>query len=87
MPIVHVPPQLRKLTGGERTVEVAGKTLGEVVDALEQRFPGIRQRLLEGEDLRPGLAAAVDSEICREGLRQPIAEKSEIHFIPAISGG
>ena len=87
MPTVYIPPQLKKLTSGARTVEVGGKTLREVVDALEALYPGIKDRLLDGEKFRPGLAAAVDNVVSNRGLLQAVGEESEIHFIPAISGG
>ena len=87
MPTVYIPPQLRKLTDGAQTVEVTGQTLRQVVDALEELYPGIRDRLHDGENFRPGLAAAVDSVVSTRGLLQPVGADSEVHFLPAISGG
>jgi molybdopterin converting factor small subunit len=78
---------LRKLTGGERRLEVAGATLGEVIESLEARYPGVRARLLEGGELRRGIAAAVDSVIASRGLRQEVPAGAEVTFIPAVSGG
>ena len=85
MATVFIPAQLAKLTGGRRQVEASGKTLLEVIESLEQQFPGFRERVLEGERLRPGLAAAVDNAFT--GLLQPIGESSEVHFVPALRGG
>lgn len=87
MPIVWIPAQLRDLTGGRETVELPGRTVGEVVAALNRHYPGARDRLCRGDALRPGLAAAVDSQIARLGLSQPVGESSEVHFLPAIAGG
>jgi molybdopterin converting factor small subunit len=61
--------------------------VGQLIDALDQAFPGVRDRLTEGGALRAGLAVAVDTQIARQGLRQAVAEGSEVHFLPAVSGG
>jgi molybdopterin synthase sulfur carrier subunit len=87
MPIVWIPALLREVTGGQETVQVPGKTVAEVIDALEWLHPGVRERLCAGETLRPGMAVIVDTEVARLGLFQPVGEHSEVHFLPAIGGG
>ncbi len=87
MPVVWIPSLLRELTEGQETIRVPGRTVREVIEQLEQRFPGIRARLCEGDRLRPGIAVAVDSLHARLGLLQPVEETSEVHFLPAIAGG
>jgi sulfur-carrier protein len=87
MPAVWIPALLRHLTQDQATVHVAGQTLLEVIDALEAKFPGLKDRLCEGDRLRPGLAAVIDTQVARGGLAEAVHEASEVHFIPAISGG
>ncbi len=87
MPVVWIPAQLRPLTGGQQTVTVSGATVAQVIEALDQVFPGIKDRLCAGDSLRPGQAAVVDTQVARLGLFQPVAENSEVHFVPAIGGG
>jgi molybdopterin synthase sulfur carrier subunit len=87
MPLVWIPSLLRELTGGAEQATVPGATVSAVLDELERRFPGIRDRLCDGDRLRPGMAVTVDSQVSRLGLRQPLADKSEVHFLPAIGGG
>ncbi len=87
MPIVWVPPLMRDLTGGVPWVEVSGRSVREVVDELERRYPGVRARLCEGERLAPGLAVAVDGRMSRLGMFAPVEERSEVRFLPAIEGG
>ena len=87
MPEVWIPALLRNLTLGQERVTVPGANIGQVIDELDKQFPGIRERLCAGGSLRPGIAVAVDSQIARLGLLQPVAEASEIHFLPAVSGG
>lgn len=87
MAVVWIPAQLRALVGGRETVSVPGSTVGEVIAALERVCPGIRERLCDGDALRSGLSVAVDDEVARLGLLEPVGEASEVHFLPAISGG
>lgn len=87
MPIVFIPPMMQRLTGGAERVEVEGKTLRQVIEALERRYPGTKRWLCEGDSLRPGVAAAIDGEVAAMGLLQPVPPNAEVHFIPALSGG
>ncbi len=84
---VWVPALYRDLTGGAETVRVEGASVGEVVQRLEEQHPGVQARLCDQGALRPHIVVAVNGEVCRRGLRQQLQEPSEIHFIPAISGG
>jgi molybdopterin synthase sulfur carrier subunit len=87
MAIVWIPAPMRSLTGGRETVSVSGATVAEVIAALDQLHPGIRDRLCTAEGLRPGLAVAVDDQLARLGLREAVRDSSEVHFLPAIGGG
>jgi molybdopterin converting factor small subunit len=87
MATVFIPPMMQRLTGGIERVEVDGKTLRQIVAALEERFPGTKRWLCEGDNLRPGVAAAIDGEVATMGLIQPVPSNAEVHFIPALSGG
>lgn len=87
MPTVWIPALLRPLVQGHETLQVAGQTMLEVVDALEGKFPGIKARLCTDGQLRPGMAVVIDSQVAREGLSAAVEENSEVHFIPAIAGG
>ena len=90
MPTVWIPPLWRdKLTGGQETVEVLGSTVREIVVELETQFPGIQKRLVDDEEyrIRRTIAVAVDGEMSREGMRKKVGVASEVHFLPAMSGG
>ena len=87
MATVWVPSLMRDLTGGREQVSVPGATVGEVIDALDSDYPGIRARLRESDRLAPGLAVTVDGRSARLGLIAPVGEHSEVHFLPAIAGG
>jgi molybdopterin synthase sulfur carrier subunit len=85
--VVWVPPLLRNLTDGRETVAVAGANIREVIESLDAAYPGAKARLCTEYGLRTGIAVAVDSQLATLGLDQPVVETSEVHFLPAISGG
>jgi len=61
--------------------------LRQVIEKLEQSFPGIKDKLVEDDRIRPNLAVAVDGEVARMGLLEKVTDTSEVHFVPAIGGG
>ena len=85
--IVYIPPQLREFTGGDEKVTVPGATLRQVISNLGAKCPGLTERLLVDGEISPAIAVAVDGDLTRLGLLQPLQENSEIHFLPAIAGG
>ena len=87
MPLVFIPAQLRGLTGGEAQIELPAASVREVVGALEARFPGIKERLCQGDELAPGLQLSIDHVMSSRGLRAKLGPKSEVHFLPAFGGG
>lgn len=87
MPTAFIPPPLRTLTAGAHHVPVAGTSVRRVIEDLERQYPGIRERLCEGDALRSGLAVAVDGTISTLGMIQKVSENSEVHFLPALGGG
>lgn len=84
---VFIPPLLKSLTGGVSEVELEGESIRTLLDGLEEQFPGVRERLCEGEELKPGLSVAVDGDINPRGIRARVAPDSEVHFLPSIGGG
>ena len=85
---VWVPPLLQRMTGGVERVTVSGATLRQVINSLDAIYPGLKESLLDGEGrIQPSIAVAIDGEMTHLGLIEPVREDSEVHFIPAISGG
>lgn len=87
MPVVFIPPPLQALTGGRISLEVEGATVREVIENLDRAWPGLRERLLDGDRLRPHIRVAVDGRISTMGLLQKVGPTSEVHFVAAVSGG
>ncbi len=87
MPTLFIPIHLRKFTGGAERVEVEGVTLRRALAQLTELYPALVAEIVQGDRIRPGLAAVVDGEQTVEGLRAPLKPASEVHFLRPISGG
>ena len=84
---VFVPTMLQATTGGVKEVDVSARNVRQAIEQLDQLFPGIADRLIEDDEIRPNLAVAVDGEVARMGLLERVGQDTEIHFVPAIGGG
>jgi sulfur-carrier protein len=84
---VHLPPTLPSLYADlPRQLEIEAGTVDEVIGHLDERWPGLRDRLCEpGPALRTHINVYVDRE--RAGLDTPLAPASRVDVIAAISGG
>jgi molybdopterin synthase sulfur carrier subunit len=84
---VHLPGTLTPLFAGlPRRLDVEAATVDEAIATLEQRWPGLRDRLCEpGPSLRTHIHVYVDRE--RATLATPLEPRSRVDVIAAISGG
>ena len=87
MVAVFIPTMLQPIAGGVKRVDVDAKNVRQVIDQLDQLYPGMKERLVEDNKIRPNLAVAIDGEVARMGLLEKVGENSEVHFLPAIGGG
>jgi molybdopterin synthase sulfur carrier subunit len=87
--IVRIPTPLRTLTGGADEVTASGGTVGEVIEDLERRHPGIRDRLLDYKGVRRFVNIYVGEEDVRflDGLKTALKAGDQISIVPAIAGG
>ena len=86
---VRIPTILRTYTGGEKAVTGEGDTLSAVIDHLEDNHPGIKDRLIEGEDLRRFVNVYVNDEDVRftGGLGTSVTDGDQVVVLPAVAGG
>lgn len=87
MALVFIPALLRSLTQGQAQIEIDGQTVGEIIEALDAQFPGIKLRLCEDNRLRPTISVVVDGEISPYKLTHRLTADSKVHFLPALRGG
>ena len=88
--IVRVPTPLRKFAGGAKDVQATGDTIAELIDDLEQKHPGLKDRLCEEDGfLRRFINIYVNGEDIRyaKGIDTSLKDGDEVSIIPAVSGG
>ncbi len=87
--IVRIPAPLRPLTGGKDEVSADGGTVGAVIEDLETRHPGIKDRLLDAKGVRRFINIYVGEEDVRflNGLGTELKGGDQISIVPAIAGG
>ena len=86
---VRIPTILRTYTDGEKAVPGQGGTLSEVIEDLEANHPGIRERLIDGGDLRRFVNVYVNDEDVRftGGLETAVSDGDQVVVLPAVAGG
>ena len=86
---VKIPTQLRAATDGQAELEVAGATVGEVLDAVFEAHGTLRERITQDGDLRRFVNVYVSGEDIRfqQGLDTKVEDGDEVTILPAVAGG
>jgi molybdopterin synthase sulfur carrier subunit len=87
---VRVPTPLRKLTQGADEVDVQGDTVKSLVDDLERKFPGFKERICdETGKVRRFVNVYVNGDDIRflQNLETSVRDGDSISIVPAIAGG
>ena len=87
---VQIPGPLRPLTGGAAEVEVEAGDVAGLIEALEARHRGIRERLLDASgELRSYVRVFVDDRDVRalHGKATALRPGATVAIVPAIAGG
>ena len=84
---VHLPATLAPLFDGlPRRLDVEASTVGDVIAHLDERWPGVRDRLCEPG---PALRRHINVYVAREPaqLTTSLGDGSRVDVVAAISGG
>jgi len=87
---VRIPTILRTHTGGNKTVEGSGDTLAALVDDLDAKHPGLKNRLVTEEGkLHRFVNVYVNDEDVRflGGLETKLSDGDNVTVLPAVAGG
>jgi len=87
---VQIPGPLRSLTAGAGEVEVEATDVASLIEALELRHKGFRERLYDGDgQLRSYIRIFINDEDARSLGQAKAALKAgdRVAIVPAIAGG
>lgn len=86
---VLIPTVMQMLTNAQKTVEVQGSSVREVMSDLDNKYPGLSDRLLKGEQLHRYLNVFLNDDDVRfsGGLEMPVKSGDVITILPAVAGG
>ena len=86
---VRIPTILRTYTEGAKQVEGTGSTLDELISDLEQRYGGLRARLIDDGSLRRFVNVYLNDEDVRflAGLQTQVKDGDTVTVLPAVAGG
>ncbi len=90
MTAVRIPPVLRAQAGGAKEVAASGGTVGEILSAVVEQHPGLREQIFTGDGtLHRFVNVYLNGRDVRyEGeLATPVAEHDTIILLPAMAGG
>ena len=88
--VVRIPTPLQKFTKNQSEVSVQGVTVADVLDNLEEHFPGLRERLVDDRgSIRKFINFYLNDEDIRfmDGEKTTLKDGDELAIIPAIAGG
>ncbi len=87
---VTIPTPLRGYEGGQKTVSVEGKTVGEALSALTTQYPNLRQHLFgENGQLRSFVNVYLNDEDVRylKYVDTPLKDSDTLAIVPSVAGG
>ena len=90
MATVRIPASLRSYTQNQEEVQSPGSTVGEVIQNLEAKYPGLRDRILDGTGaLRRYVNLFHNQDDIRflQQLATAVQDGDRISVVPAIAGG
>ncbi|MEE9538080.1 MAG: MoaD/ThiS family protein [candidate division NC10 bacterium] len=87
--LVRIPTPLRSLTKGQAEVQEEGSSVQELIENLEDKYKGLKERLCDGQDIRRFINIYVNDEDIRflQGTETPLKPGDQISIVPAIAGG
>ena len=83
------PPRYRLPTKGESRIEVEGRTVRACIEAVELRFPGFQELILDarGEIQRFVRLFVNGDQLARDALDTAVAGDDTIAIVAGMAGG
>ena len=87
---VKIPTVFRKFTNNESTVSVEPGTIAQLIDQLDQRYPGFKEQVMTQDgQLHRFVNVYVNDEDARylEKLDTKVTEGDKVSLLPSVAGG
>ena len=86
---VSIPTILRSHTDGQKSVDASGSTVAEVINDLDSKHNGLKDRLVKEGSLHRFVNIYVNDEDVRflGGLEAPLSDGDQVVVLPAVAGG
>jgi MoaD family protein len=87
---LRVTAVFQRLLGGKQKVEAEGSTIAELLEDLERKYPGFKERVVnEKGELHQFVNIYVNDEDIRflGNLETPLSDGDVVSILPALAGG
>lgn len=87
---IIIPGSLKDWLGGSNEAVCEGKTIGECIDYLDNKFSGFKRRVVDEKgEISSSVMIFLDGQNLRslDGLATPVKDGDEVSVIPFAAGG
>lgn len=86
---VRVTSVLQKMTGGAKSVQAQGSTIGSLLENLDANYPGFKTNVMQDGKLHRFVNIYLNDEDIRYlgQLETPVQDGDVVSILPALAGG
>ncbi len=86
---IRLAANLQRLVGGQRAIKIEGSTVIELLDRLDEQYPGFKQQIISDGQLHRFVNIYLNGEDVRflQGLDTSTNSGDEVSIVPAVAGG
>ena len=86
---VNIPTILRPLTQDRKRIEGTGQNVLEIIDSIDQQYPGIKEKVVADNQVHRFINIYVNDDDIRfsEGLSTPLKAGDSMTILPSVAGG
>jgi molybdopterin converting factor small subunit len=89
MSTVRIPPVLRGHTGGAKSIDASGSTVGEILRDAATHYPELGAQLFDENELHRYVNVYVNDQDIQylQKLETPVGDGDTVIILPAMAGG
>ncbi len=89
MATINIPTILRPLTQQQKCIKLDAKNVAELIDNMDKQYPGIKERIMKGEQVHRFMNIYINDEDIRfsDNIYTQLNENDVITILPAVAGG